>query len=85
MQWIFERMIELAAWVGFVLGLVFLFDAGYLAVQCVRTWMADQAIDKVLIETERSAAMFVLAALATGALACIDRYVFDLPEPPKAS
>ena len=38
MAWLFERMIELAAWVAFILGLVFLACAGYFLVQGVMLW-----------------------------------------------
>ena len=82
MAWLFERMIELAAWVAFILGIIFLVGAGYFFVMGVRLWWSgsgDEAPD-VLIQACVSASAFVLSALMMGALACIDRYVFDLPE-----
>lgn len=82
MEWLFERMIELAAWVAFILGLVFLFDAGYLLVQWVKSLAADSPAPDTLIQAGQAAGAFVLSSLALGALACIDRYVFDMPEPP---
>jgi Na+-driven multidrug efflux pump len=79
MAWLFERMIEAAAWVAFILGLVFLADAVILLIQWARSW-GDSADTALLAQSGTYAAMFVAAALAVGALACIDRYVFDLPE-----
>jgi hypothetical protein len=81
MAWLFERMIELAAWIAFVLGVICLIDALYLLVQWVRIWMSDgDKAPDLLIQSFQAAGLFVLSALAMGALACIDRYVFDLPE-----
>jgi hypothetical protein len=84
MEWLFERMIELAAWVAFILGVVFLCEAVYLLVQWVRSLSTEPA-QELLVQSGRAAASFVLSGLAVGALACIDRYVFDLPEPPAKS
>jgi hypothetical protein len=80
MAWLFERMIELAAWVAFGLGIIFLIDAVYLLVQWARLWLTGDATGNMLFQSGRAAAGFVASALAMGALACIDRYVFDLPE-----
>ncbi len=82
MAWLFERTIELAAWVAFALGIVCLADAGYLLVQWVKLWQSGDAQPELLGQAGYAAASFVASALALGALACIDRYVFDLPEPP---
>lgn len=79
MEWLFERMIELGAWVAFVLGAVFLCEAGYLLFQWIRS-LSDSPAPDLLLQSGRAAGAFVLASLALGALACIDRYVFDLPE-----
>ena len=85
MEWLFERMIELAAWVAFILGLVFLFDAGYSFVMWVIGFLHQNAEPELLVHAGQAAGAFVLSALACGTLACIDRYVFDMPEPPKKS
>jgi hypothetical protein len=34
----------------------------------------------MLQDSARAAGIFVLSALAMGSLACIDRYVFDMPD-----
>jgi hypothetical protein len=82
MAWLFERMIELAAWVAFILGISFLISAVYFFAQGVMLWWSGNSAEApdVLIQSSVSAGSFVLSALAVGALACIDHYVFDLPE-----
>jgi hypothetical protein len=83
MAWLFERMIELAAWVAFIIGVAFLVSAIVFFVQAARLWWGGNAAEAPdpLLQSAIAASWFVLSALAVGALACIDRYVFDLPEP----
>ena len=79
MDWLFERLIELAAWVAFILGVIFLCDALFMLVH----WAGDlrgEGSANYLARSGQAAIKFVGAALALGILACIDRYVFDLPE-----
>jgi len=79
MDWLFERMIELAAWAAFILGVVFLCDAIWMLVQ----WgihFRSEVNTNYLASSCQAAIQFVGSALALGFLACIDRYVFDLPE-----
>ena len=79
-----QRTIELAAWVTFVLGAIFLGDAVWLLVEWFQNRGGSEinAVDPsaFLAQSGGAAAKFVGAALALGVLACIDRYVFDLPE-----
>jgi len=80
MEWLFERMIELAAWVAFILGLFFLCEAVWMLVQ----WFINRSdVDSTLflMNSAQAAGAFVASALAVGALACIDRYVFDFDDP----
>lgn len=86
MAWLFERLIELAAWVAFILALVFLAGAGYFFVIGVSLWWKGNGAEApdVLLQAALAASAFVLSALSMGGLACIDRYVFDLPEPPRS-
>jgi hypothetical protein len=42
--------------------------------------MAGETAPNVIFQAGQAAGGFVLFSLAMGALACIDRYVFDLPE-----
>ncbi len=83
MAWLFERTIELAAWVALVLGVVCLVDAGYLFYQFIRLWIDNEWAPELMYRAGQAAGGFVLFSLALGTLACIDRYVFDTPESPK--
>lgn len=84
MDWLFERMIELAAWAAFILGIVFLCDALWMLLEWVRFQFAREIPGEgsaaYLTQSCQAAIKFVGAALALGTLAVIDRYVFDLPE-----
>ncbi|HYO25367.1 MAG TPA: hypothetical protein VEQ85_10510 [Lacipirellulaceae bacterium] len=82
MAWLFERMIELAAWIAFILGIAFLCESIYLLLNWVRSLGGDEPAGALLLQSAQAAGAFVLSALSMGALACIDRYVFDLPETP---
>jgi len=79
MAWLFERMIEAAAWVAFILGIIFLCEAVWLLVEWARK-MGDEGSADFLRQSLTAAASFVAAALAMGLLACIDHYVFDYDE-----
>ena len=79
MDWLFERMIELAAWAAFILGIVFLCDSLWM----LFFWMQDINADgssAYLAQSCPAAIKFIGAALALGTLAVIDRYVFDLDD-----
>jgi hypothetical protein len=80
MAWLFERTIELAAWVAFILAVICLVDSGYLFYVCIRTWMNSETDPVLAFRAGQAAGGFVLFSLAMGALACIDRYVFDQPQ-----
>ena len=83
MAWLFERIIELAAWVAFILCLIFLAGAGYyLYLGAQLWWEGDGNAPDIIARACQSAFAFVASALMLGGLACIDRYVFDLPETP---
>jgi hypothetical protein len=82
MAWLFERMIETAAWVAFILGIVFLCESVWMLVQWGRT-ISDGGLEggaNYLRQSGQAAASFVASALAMGILACIDHYVFDQDE-----
>ena len=76
MAWLFERTIETAAWVAFILGVVFLCESVWMLVEWARNLRTDGGTDH-LWQSGRAAASFVAATLAMGLLACIDHYVFD--------
>ncbi len=79
MVWLFERMVELAAWVALVLGLVFLAGAVYYFVHGVLAWMNESRLEStdLLIQSAIAASASIVAM---GVLACIDHYVFDADE-----
>jgi hypothetical protein len=79
MAWLFERMIETAAWVAFILGIIFLCEAVWLLVEWARN-MGEEGAVNYLRQSGTAAASFVASALAMGLLACIDRYVFDITD-----
>ncbi len=84
MDWIFERTIELAAWVAFILGILFLCESVRMLVLLAQNLGGQDGnpMDPggYLALSCQSASRFVAAAIALGVLACIDHYVFDLPE-----
>ena len=79
MTWLFERIIELAAWVAFILCIVLLCQAVWMLFHWIRNF-GDNVGLQYLVQAGQSAGAFVLSALALGLLACIDHYVFDLAE-----
>ena len=79
MDWLFERMIELAAWAAFILGAIFLCDALWMLFQWVRDFQGEAGAE-YLIKSCNAAVKFIGAALALGTLAVIDRYVFDIDD-----
>lgn len=81
MAWLFERTVEVAAWVAlfvawcsFALALKWF----YLFVATLST-QPDYAI---LCDSAKGFGAFVGFALALGALACVDRFLFDADELP---
>ncbi len=79
MDWVFERTIELAAWVAFILCMIFLCEALWMLVQYFQN-LGGEGGSNYLALSGQAASRFVGSALAMGLLACIDHYVFDLPE-----
>jgi Na+-driven multidrug efflux pump len=79
MAWLFERTIETAAWVAFILGIVFLCESLWLVIEWARN-MGEEGASHYLRQSVTAAASFVASALAMGLLACIDHYVFDYEE-----
>ena len=84
MDWLFERTIELAAWVALLLGIIFLCDSVIMLVMWFKNLGGSgiNAVDPTgyLTQSSQAAMKFVAMAIALGVLACIDHYVFDLPE-----
>ncbi|NLF29722.1 MAG: hypothetical protein GX591_02405 [Planctomycetes bacterium] len=80
MAWLFERTIELAAWVAFILAGICLVDSVYVFYQFIRVWMNGETAPVLAFRAGQAAGGFVLFSLVMGLLACIDRYVFDQPQ-----
>jgi hypothetical protein len=81
MAWLFERTIELAAWIALVLGFICLIESVILFVQWIGVWWDGETNPRLIFQAGQAAGGFVLFSLVMGTLACIDRYVFDAPEP----
>jgi len=79
MDWLFERTIELAAWVALILCAVFFAEAVWMLVQYAQD-IHGEASASYLAKSGLAATKFVGMALAMGILACIDHYVFDVPD-----
>ena len=79
MAWLFERTIEFAAWIA-------MFASWAAAVMMVRSflqWVATlqtEADHSLLCDCGKSGAVMVGFAVALGALACVDRFIFDVDE-----
>lgn len=87
MRWLFERTIEIAAWVAMILAWVLAVLAAVWLVRWFGTLRTDPAepwgnID-LLCDSAKAAGGFVGAAVALGVLACIDRFIFDADEHPR--
>lgn len=83
MAWLFERTVEAAAWVALVVAWASLGLAIYWFYQFVATWRLGPDYD-LLRDATKAAGAFVGFAVALGALACVDRFLFDADERPTA-
>jgi hypothetical protein len=85
MLWLFERTIEIAAWVAMIVGWV----AAVLAAVWLVRWFGTIGTDPsdrwgdpaLLWRSAQAAAAFVGFSVALGILACVDRFIFDVDEP----
>ena len=80
MAWMFERTVEVAAWVAMVVAWASLGFAIYWFYQFVATANSDPNYE-YLRYTTQSAGAFVGFSLALGGLACVDRFLFDADQP----
>lgn len=82
MAWLFERTVEVAAWVAFVAAWVSLWFAIYWFYLFLATLQADP--DYALMRDAAMAAGSTVAfALGLGGLACVDRFLFDADDHPR--
>ena len=93
MAWLFERTVETAAWVALVVAWASLGLALYWMFLFVGTLSAEPSVAVVdgiettggpnyqyLRDATKAAGAFVGFAVALGALACVDRFLFDADE-----
>lgn len=80
MAWIFERTVEVAAWLALVLFWVAFGVALYLLFRWFGT-LRDVPDYYILRDAGVYALAAILSALVLGGLAAIDRYLFDADEP----
>ncbi len=83
MAWLFERTVEFAAWVSLVVAWASLGMAVWYFGQWVTTFRVDSdpyVATELIRNAAYSAGAFVGFAVALGALACVDRFLFDAGE-----
>ena len=79
MAWLFERTIEAAAWVAFFIAWASL----ALGVYWVLLWIGTAQTKpdyELLRDATKAGGAFVGFSVALGALACVDRFLFDADE-----
>lgn len=79
MAWIFERTVEAAAWVALVVAWGSFALGAYWMYLFVAT-LASQPDYELLRDATKALGAFVGFAVALGALACVDRFLFDAEE-----
>jgi hypothetical protein len=77
MAWLFERTVEVAAWMAMVAAWVAAAVTVYGLVVFFRTWQADSLNLGLLADTGRAAGACVAFAVGLSALACVDRFIYD--------
>lgn len=81
MAWLFERTVEMAAWVAMAVAWI----AAGLAIYFIVGWFGmtgdAEAAWQLLRNSAISAGACVGFAVSLGALACVDRFLFDRNEP----
>lgn len=80
MAWLFERTVEVAAWFAMVAAWVAAAVTVYGLVVFFRTWQDDSLNLGLLADTGRAAGACVAFAVGLGALACVDRFIYDADE-----
>lgn len=77
--WLFERTVELAAWLALIVAWASMAFAVYFFVLWCGTLQSEVDFE-LLRDAAKSAGAAVAFALALGGLACVDRYIFDADE-----
>lgn len=79
MAWLFERTVELAAWVAMIVAWIALGLAIYWMGKWIGT-LQSEVNHEYLRDAAKCAGAFVGFSLALGGLACVDRFLFDADE-----
>jgi hypothetical protein len=77
MAWLFERTIEITAWIAMIAAWVAVGITVYGLVVFFRTAYDDSIQLPLLVETGKAAGAAVAFAVGLGALACVDRFIYD--------
>jgi len=77
MAWLFERTIEVAAWIAMVVAWVSAGLAVFWLVKWCGTLQLDFPEHELLMRSAQAAAACVGFSVALGALACVDRFIYD--------
>ena len=77
MAWLFERTVEVAAWMAMVAAWVAVAITTYGLVVFFQTWRSDSLSLPLLADVGRAAGACVGFAVGLGALACVDRFIYD--------
>ena len=80
MAWLFERTVEVAAWIAMAAAWVAAGLTVYGLVEFFRTWQTEAFSVSLLVDTGKVAGACVGFAVALGALACVDRFIYDADE-----
>jgi hypothetical protein len=81
MAWLFERTVEVAAWMAMVAAWVAAALTAYGLVVFVQAWHAAGSMNLgLLADVGRAAGACVAFAVGLGALACVDRFIYDADE-----
>jgi hypothetical protein len=80
MAWLFERTVEVAAWMAMLAAWVAAGITIYGLVVFFQVWHKDSLNLALLADTGRAAGACVAFAVALGALACVDRFIYDADE-----
>ena len=80
MAWIFERTVEVAAWLALIVCWISIGMTIYFLYRFVGTLQMDEVEYSLIRDAAKSAGAAVGFALALGGLACIDHFLFDADE-----
>jgi hypothetical protein len=79
--WVFERTVEVAAWIALIVCWIAIALTVYYFVRWCGTLQTDEIAWYLIRDAAKSAGAAVGFALALGGLACIDRFLFDANDP----